>query len=302
MISVSQPRSYACLDPSTAPHAVNEPLHENHKTPDGEAEFDARILVAEDNLANQDVAQFMLEILGCRVDLAENGAEAVEKAKNILYDLIFMDCQMPQMDGYEAVRLIREQEENAEYGTGRHVTIIALTGNAVADDRDHYLASGMDDYLGKPFNIEELRSILKRWLSANKTVAAALEMAEQAMPVPSPLDQRLLHNIRCLQREGAPDILGKVIDHYCAAAPHSIRRLHEGVAAGDAGVIRSIAHNLKSCSANLGALRLADICREMETLGSDNTLERCGELLKEIEEEYAAVRVSLAEIDRGDAL
>jgi CheY-like chemotaxis protein len=244
----------------------------------------------------------MLEILGCRVDLAGTGAEAVKKARNIPYDLIFMDCQMPQMDGYEATRLIREQEENTENGMRRHVTIIAMTGNAVAGDRDQCLASGMDDYLGKPFNIEALRCILERWLSVKKAGVTAPEKEKRAVPVSSPLDHNLLHNIRCLQREGAPDILGKVIGHYCAEAPHSIRRLHEGVAAGDAGVIRSIAHGLKSGSANLGALRLADICGEMEALGRDNALARTGELLKEIEEEYAVVRVALAEIDQGDAL
>lgn len=301
MTPVSQPRSYACLDPATAPPSVTESLHENHKIPDAEAGFDATILVAEDNLANQDVAQFMLEILGCRVDLAENGAEAVEKVKNIIYDLIFMDCQMPQMDGYEAARLIRVQEENAEYGVRRHVTIIALTGNATEDDRNQCLASGMDDFLGKPFDIEELRCILERWLFGKKSGVTAPEKEKLAIPATSPIDQSLLHNIRCLQREGAPDILGKVIDHYCAEAPHSIRRLHEGVAAGDAGLIRSIAHGLKSGSANLGALRLADICREMEALGRDNVLVRTGELLKEIEEEYEAVRVALAEIHQGDA-
>jgi two-component system, sensor histidine kinase and response regulator len=302
MTPENQPRSCACLEPATAPSAVTGSLHENHKNPDAEEKFDATILVVEDDLANQDVAQFMLEILGCRVDLAGNGAEAVEKAKNILYDLIFMDCQMPQMDGYEAARLIRKQEENTEYGMRRHVTIIALTGYAVAGDRDQCLASGMDDYLGKPFNIKDLRCILERWLSGKKTGVTVPEKENSAMPVTSPLDHNLLHNIRCLQREGAPNILGKVIDHYCEAAPQSIRRLHEGIAAGDAGVIRSIAHGLKSSSANLGALRLADICREMEALGRDNTLARTGELLKEIEEEYAVVQVALAEIDQGDTL
>jgi HPt (histidine-containing phosphotransfer) domain-containing protein len=184
----------------------------------------------------------------------------------------------------------------------RHVTIIALTGNLDAGDRDQCLASGMDDYLGKPFTIEELSCILERWLSVKKSVVTEPEKDKSAIPVTSPLDHNLLNNIRCLQREGAPDLLGKVIDHYRAEAPHSIRRLHEGVAAGDAGVIRSIAHGLKSGSANLGALRLADICGKMEALGRDNALAGTWELLKEVEEEYAAVRVALAEIHQGDAL
>ena len=147
---------------------MNEPLGNNHETSDLLAEFDAFVLIAEDNPVNREVAQIMLEILGCRIDLAQNGVEAVKKAKKVPYDLILMDCQMPEMDGIEATRLIREKEKNEDDGRQRHITIIALSGDEVMLKSGEYLTAGMDDCLAKPYTIEELSTVLKKWLYRGK--------------------------------------------------------------------------------------------------------------------------------------
>ena len=120
----------------------------------------ARVLVAEDNLVNQRVAARTLEKFGCRVDVVTNGLEAVEAAGRIAYHCIFMDCQMPEMDGYEAVTEIRRHEAQ----TGAHVPIIAMTANAMEGDRDRCLAAGMDDYVAKPVQPRTLRATLERWV------------------------------------------------------------------------------------------------------------------------------------------
>ena len=117
------------------------------------------VLLAEDNQVNQKVAAKMLAYLGCRVDLATNGQEAVELFRRGRYDCVLMDCQMPEMDGYEAATTMRGEEA----GTGRHVPIVALTAHAMVGDRERCLASGMDDYLSKPFKLEDLSRVLHAW-------------------------------------------------------------------------------------------------------------------------------------------
>ena len=119
----------------------------------------ARVLVAEDNAVNRLLAKRMFEKLGCRVDLAGNGREAVEMASQLRYDIIFMDCFMPELDGYGASRELRQLEPGDQ-----RVPIIALTANAMAEDRAKCLAAGMDDFLSKPVDIEELRKALQRWV------------------------------------------------------------------------------------------------------------------------------------------
>ena len=123
-----------------------------------------RVLVAEDNAVNRLLVKRMFEKLGCRIDLAGNGREAVDMASQLRYDIIFMDCFMPELDGYGASRELRELEQ-----TERRVPIIALTANAMADDRAKCIAAGMDDYLSKPVSLEEIRKTLQRWVFDART-------------------------------------------------------------------------------------------------------------------------------------
>jgi CheY-like chemotaxis protein len=123
------------------------------------APLHARVLVVEDNVVNQKVAVRLLEKLGLRVDVAANGLEAVKLLGELAYDVVFMDCQMPEMDGFEATSVIRQREATS----GHHVPIIAMTANALQGDAEHCLAAGMDDYLSKPVSFEALAAAARKW-------------------------------------------------------------------------------------------------------------------------------------------
>jgi CheY-like chemotaxis protein len=125
----------------------------------------SRVLVVEDNAANLKVTVRMVERLGYRADVAANGVEAVNLLKGLQYDAVLMDCQMPEMDGYEATRLIRADE-----ASGQHVPIIAMTAAALAGDRERCLAAGMDDYISKPVKLHVVAALLERWIALPKTV------------------------------------------------------------------------------------------------------------------------------------
>ncbi|HET7057277.1 MAG TPA: response regulator, partial [Nitrospiraceae bacterium] len=137
----------------------SSPLITRHTLAETQAKVDLRILLAEDNIINQKVAARLFQRLGYRVDVVANGREAVEAVSRIRYDAVFMDCQMPEMDGFEATNLIRELEVP---GTPHHVLIIAMTANVMQGDREQCLAAGMDDYLSKPISVDALAGVLDR--------------------------------------------------------------------------------------------------------------------------------------------
>ncbi|OGP71350.1 MAG: hypothetical protein A2Z73_00615 [Deltaproteobacteria bacterium RBG_13_60_28] len=274
-----------------------------------------RILLAEDNPVNQEVALNMLELLGYQVKLAANGRETLAAATGESFDLILMDCQMPEMDGYAATRAIREAEaqQNSRVRGGnhphqegsprrRHIPIIALTAHALPAERERCLAAGMDDYLSKPFTREQLQGMLDRWLTGNLTP----EKAPAAKPLPgdpSPLsgiyaapvmDPKALENIRALQREGAPDLLTRVVQAYLSETPRSLEDLQEALGQGDLRALQRTTHNLKSSSANLGAVSVANLVKKLEDTALTSP-EKARVVLDELSLEYAKFQEALAQ-------
>ena len=183
------------------------------------ARFRAHVLLVEDHQVNQLVAQKILEGLGCQVTLASNGREALEARSRIDVDLVLMDCQMPEMDGYTASRELRRLEH--EHATQR-VPIVALTANAMEGDRERCLAAGMDDYLTKPFRREALHSMLARWLPAAAHSAAPPQAEMKKVTVhdnQAAVDNTALDAIRALASATAPDLLEQVIRLYLDPHP-----------------------------------------------------------------------------------
>lgn len=257
------------------------------------AMFNAKILLAEDNIVNQQVATGVFRKLGCRVDLAVNGNEAVSASKNNSYDLIFMDCQMPLMDGYEATEAIRRREEQAQ--NGKRIPIVALTANALSGDRENCLAAGMDDYISKPFGQERITKILQQWLPDNlqSTTQQTPEQSEFfADRVDSDfaesviIDRKALEDIRSLQAESAADLLTRIIKLFLDDTPEQLGKLHQALCDEDTTAVYSIAHSLKSSSANLGATSLSLLLKKLEEKGRRNSLAGTTELFARVENEF----------------
>ena len=259
--------------------------------------FNVHILVAEDNLTNQIVAQGMLEQLGCEVDLVDTGQGAVDAAGRNSYGLIFMDCQMPVMDGYQATEEIRKQELQA--GT-RHTPIIALTAHAMKGDRDRCLSSGMDDYLSKPFKEKDLITILNQWLSGESAEVDSLSVdpdpENKRSEASAHIDHTVLNNIRKLQRPDRPDIFVHLIGVFLDSSDNLIANIREAVHAGDPEALWQSSHSMKSSSGQIGVVRLAEICLKMEKIGRKNNMENAGKFLKELEDEYFLVEKELRQV------
>ena len=250
--------------------------------------IEARVLLAEDNMVNQELAVAMLEDFGCEVAVARDGREAVAAAERGQFDLILMDCQMPEMDGFEATRALREAEAaDAAPGKSVRVPIIALTANAMEGDRERCLAAGMDDYLAKPFKQEQLWSLMTHWIKP----AAPFEPPFATLK--APIDIKALDNIRTLQRPGASNLLERIVTLYLDNAPRLVQSMREASAAGDSDALQRASHALKSSSANLGALELAALCKEMEVQARTGRLVDPGQWISRIEREYARVCAAL---------
>jgi signal transduction histidine kinase/DNA-binding response OmpR family regulator len=266
-----------------------------------------RVLLAEDNPVNQEVAISMLEILGCSYELAENGRQVLAILDNSHFNLVLMDCQMPGMDGFEAAAEIRRQEQEEQ---GVHIPIIAVTANAMEGDREQCIAVGMDDYLSKPFSQLQLAEVLRRWCEDKPSAEVDQPIAGEGQPGDAgqqkdedrdepAINQAALDNIRQLQRPGNPDLLQKIVTIYMNDSPGLLNSLRKAIDQSDAELVRMHAHRFKSGSANLGALRLAELCRQLEEMGRNNELQGALTLLSRVENEFKAASVALQQESLG---
>ncbi|WP_321394214.1 response regulator [uncultured Desulfuromusa sp.] len=260
--------------------------------------FNAKVLLAEDNLVNQQVAKGVLRKLGCQVELAIDGTQAASLAENNKYDIIFMDCQMPRMDGYEATEVIRRQEQSR--GSGR-TPIIALTANALSGDREKCLMAGMDDYISKPFSQKRIADILEQRLPKELLQRDNIEplrhkvstVLEDAHPQDDLIDYAALDVIRGLQTDDSPDLLTQIIDLFLNETPDQITQLQKAFDSHDASTMRHIAHSLKSSSANLGAMPLAKLFKELEEKARRNSLMGASEIIERIRNLFDKVATQL---------
>jgi CheY-like chemotaxis protein len=223
----------------------------------------AQILLVEDTAVNREVALGMLELLGHRVDVAEDGQAAIEAVARTAYDLVLMDCQMPIMDGFTATGVLRERERLA--GCRRRLPIIALTAHALEGDRERCQAAGMDDYLTKPFTLHQLQALLARWTSGGVVASAPLSEPERP-PAPARvvIDETAWASIRALQRPDRPNILHKTLTLYLTHSQLLVEQLQQASGTQDLSPVQAAAHTLKSSSAQLGAQHLAELCKELE--------------------------------------
>jgi signal transduction histidine kinase/DNA-binding response OmpR family regulator len=235
-----------------------------------------RALLAEDNQVNQRVALGMLERLGVRADAVANGAEALAALDLMHYDLVLMDIQMPEMDGFEATAVIRERERGRE----RRIPIIALTAHVMQGYRERCLAAGMDDHIPKPIDPRRLEEVLLRWAperDARATAATAMaDAAAEAPPAPvdaaagefPDLDLERLH----LATDGDPTLEEELLGIFLESARETLQEMHTALEAGDARLLRAHAHALKGSSRTMGAVALGELAHELERLGDTSDL------------------------------
>jgi|GEM_PF-587863 len=251
------------------------------------------VLLAEDNQANQRLAAIQLRKLGYAVDGVENGQQVVDAIASGAkpYALILMDCQMPEMDGFEATRVIRLMEQA---GGLRRIPVVAMTANAMQGDREACLAAGMDDYISKPVTIDALRQVLERWVNGSGPLLPAGEY-EQQVAVASPINLQVLNGIRELQMEGEDDLLVEIIELFEEESAELMAKLRQAAEDEDVAIMRHAAHSLKGSGGNLGAQVLMSYCLEFEELVVRGDLPAARAYLPRVEQEYARVLVALKE-------
>jgi CheY-like chemotaxis protein len=228
------------------------------------------VLLVEDNPVNQKVALGQLRKLGYAADAAGNGFEALEALDREHYDIVLMDCQMPEMDGYEAAAAIRQRE-----GADRRTWIIAMTANAMREDREVCLAAGMDDYVSKPVGTADLAAVLER---------APFSKAE-----PLAVDSRNIAQLRDLFGDDDEDHFRRLVALFREDAPRSLAEMDAAAARGDRRSITRLAHAIKGSAAYFGARPFQELCGKVEIAGHAGNMGAMPALLAAMELELKRV-------------
>ena len=270
---------------------------ERSEVPAESTTLSAYVLIVEDNLTNQLVASGMLDRLGCRVDVARNGREGVEAVSRINYDIVLMDCNMPEMDGYEATTRIRGL--NSQH---KDTIVIAMTANVHPGEVEKCLSVGMNDYLSKPLGLEDLREKLLKWMTSPEQAETRLEQARAAYSIivdaPPVLDDARFGQLQKLFGKSVRDFVAI----YLEEVPAAIEKLKAACERTEAKPIVDSAHSIKGTSINLGLAQLANIAREIEQLARDGELGAVSAALKQLDNAFDAARDALqARVERISA-
>jgi PAS domain S-box-containing protein len=250
-----------------------------------------RLLVAEDNAVNRQLALALLAKLGYQADVVENGREALDAVEREAYDVVLMDVQMPELDGLEVTRRIRDR-----FGSRGGPMIIATTANAMEGDREECLEAGMDDYLSKPIRLDDLARALARCRPLARTGAQRTVPGGSGTGSRETLDHAALESL--VSSFGGGDegwgTVRELLDTFLEDAAAQIATLRDAIERGDAEEAQRTAHTLKSSSATFGANSFAELCRELETLGRREEFDAAPELLERAENEWERLEKALA--------
>jgi CheY-like chemotaxis protein/HPt (histidine-containing phosphotransfer) domain-containing protein len=298
-------RDKSTLRPIATRHAARETLNLF-------ADRKARILIAEDNITNQQVALGILKKLGVRADAVANGAEALKALKTLPYDLVLMDVQMPEMDGFEATKRIRNyelgirnKEETNNYPSSIILRtspfilpIIAMTAHAMQGDRERCIQAGMNDYITKPVSLHALAEVLDKWLPKK---GAECRKKEEKINAPDSFSSlttcssSLTHrpSLLIFDRAGMmarlvddDDLLRVVVNGFLEDIPRRIAALKGYLETGDVSGAEHQAHTIKGSSANVGGERLREVAFEMEKATRAKDLSAAGKLMTEMEAQF----------------
>jgi CheY-like chemotaxis protein/HPt (histidine-containing phosphotransfer) domain-containing protein len=260
-----------------------------------------RILLCDDNAINQKVAMRLLQQMGYTPQLAANGAESLAAIDREPFDVIFMDVQMPTMDGFEATRQIRErQRDRSRFPNYKSsIIIVAMTANAMAGDRERCIGGGMDDYIAKPVRPEDVRTVIERWASAatlaeppSPTVAqtATATQAVIERPAVDPNEAPVQMDRLLDFTNNNPDDLRELIALYLKQTGEQVEQLNAAVRASSAVDVRRLAHSAAGANATCGMTRIVPLLRELERQGDEGRLTNAVELAKNVEAEFKRIQ------------
>jgi two-component system, sensor histidine kinase and response regulator len=259
------------------PQEVAEPSTPDLCIPEGKR---WRILVAEDNLVNQKLVKRILEKMGCYVDAVANGKEAVQAVDSAPYDLVLMDVQMPEMDGLEATAAIRQKEK----GQSRYLPIIAVTATAIKEDRELCLAAGMDGYITKPIQPQELKDAIKAML----TTDPAAEISVKGRPV-------VFDQATALAEIGDdPELLEVLKEVFLLNAPQQFKELRQALQAGDGSRVGELTESLRKATTSLGALSLREVILQLEYAWKQGMSEKSQTLMEDLGDEFTRLQTAWA--------
>lgn len=248
-----------------------------------------RVLVAEDNESNRLVASILFGKLGCETHIVTNGQEALEVLSEREFDVIFMDCHMPVLDGFEATRLVRRSERG-----GKHRTIIAMTANALHGEKERCLAAGMDDYLSKPVILEELAAKLKTWVTKDPAPAPVQTPESEPEEPPDPrIDYERLRYLQGLSQRQDSTLFERLIRSFLDDAPARIITMWHALETHDAKGFFTAAHSLKGISGNIGVMHMMSMCQGLQMAAQEGNLEGIDKQLRAVEQEFEVVKEEL---------